>query len=103
MKFLPRSVVKKNARNLEIQWSDGEASTLDVVQLRRACVCAHCVDELTREAILKPEEVAETVRPVKVRNLGRYALVVDWTDGHSSSIYSWDLLRELGGLAISGE
>lgn len=100
MTILPRAVEKKGPRTLGIVWSDGEESQLDVVGLRRACVCAHCVDELTREAILKPEDVPESVRPLKVRNLGRYALIVDWSDGHSSSIYSWDLLRELDGKPV---
>ncbi len=32
---------------------------------------------------------------VKVRSLGRYALAIDWTDGHNSSIYSWERLQSL--------
>jgi|SaaInlStandDraft_1057018.scaffolds.fasta_scaffold11845_4 ATP-binding protein involved in chromosome partitioning len=96
-KRYPTSVEKGSERVLSIKWSDGEQAELDVVKLRRACVCAHCVDEHTREQILKPEDVAETVRPLRVRNLGRYALMIDWTDGHSSSIYSWDSLSRISG------
>lgn len=96
-KRYPTSVEKGTERNLSITWSDGEKADLDVVELRRACVCAHCVDEHTRQQILKPEDVAETVRPVRVRNLGRYALMIDWTDGHSSSIYSWASLSRMSG------
>jgi ATP-binding protein involved in chromosome partitioning len=98
MNAQPQSIEKKDARTLNIVWSDGQATPYDVVALRRACVCAHCVDEMTRAQILKPEQVSESVRPVKVRNLGRYALVVDWTDGHSSSIYSWPYLRKIAQL-----
>lgn len=103
MTIPPLSVDKKDARTLAISWSDGQSGDVDVVHMRRSCVCAHCVDEFTRKPILKPSDVSESVRPIKVRNLGRYALTVDWSDGHSSSIYAWDLLRELGGLSRSDE
>jgi ATP-binding protein involved in chromosome partitioning len=97
MKRYPSSVEKGSEKTLSVTWSDGQKADLDVVELRRACVCAHCVDEHTREQILKAEDVAETVRPIRVRNLGRYALMIDWTDGHSSSIYSWDALSRMSG------
>lgn len=91
----PSSIVKKGPRTLAVEWVGGETHLLDVVALRRACVCAQCVDEFTRQPILKPEDVPETTRPVKVKNLGRYALVVDWNDGHNS-IFSWEYLYDLG-------
>ena len=98
MSALPQTVQKKDSRTLEIVWTDNVQSHYDVVALRRGCVCAQCVDELTRAQILKPEQVAESVRPLKVRSLGRYALAVDWSDGHSSSIYSWPYLRKFAQL-----
>jgi ATP-binding protein involved in chromosome partitioning len=93
--ILPKEINKENETTLAIGWSDDKVTRHNVVELRRACLCAHCVDEMTREQILKPEDVSETVRPVKVKNLGRYALTISWTDGHGASIYSWDKLREL--------
>ena len=98
-KVTPKLIEKADGRNLRIVWSDDREFNYDVVELRRACPCAHCVDELTGAQILKPEDVADTVRPVKVRSMGRYALAINWTDGHSSSIYSWRKLRALAGLA----
>jgi DUF971 family protein len=92
---IPTKIDKHNDATLAIEWSDGKQTEHNVVELRRSCLCAHCVDELTREQLLKPEDVSETVRPIKVRSLGRYALTISWTDGHGSSIYSWDKLREL--------
>ena len=89
----PSAVEKAGPRTLRVVWSDGLKSDVDVVELRRRCPCAHCVDEFTRQPLLKPEDVSDTVRPVRVRSLGRYALSVDFTDGHSSSIFSWELLR----------
>lgn len=95
MKFTPVKIEKNDDRHLKIDWSDKQSANYDVVELRRACSCAGCIDELTGEQKLKPEHVSETVRPVQVRSLGRYALIIDWTDGHTSSIFSWDRLRKL--------
>ena len=95
MKLIPTAVEKTSERTLSISWSNRQRADYDVVDLRRACTCAHCVDEMTRVQILKPEQVSDAVRPVKVCSLGRYALAIDWTDGHNSSIYSWDRLQAL--------
>jgi len=97
LKFSPLVIEKKDERHLTIKWSDAQTFHYQVAELRRACGCAHCVDELTGRQILKPEQVPDSVRPIKVRSMGRYALVIDWNDGHSSSIFSWARLRKLAG------
>ena len=35
--------------------------------------------------------------------VGNYAIRIDWSDGHSSGIYSWAFLRELHGGGTSPE
>lgn len=94
MEILPTKVDKAGPKTLSIVWSDERKDLFDVVMLRRSCRCANCVNEMTGEQILKPEQVSEAVRPVKVTSLGRYALNFDWSDGHSS-IFSWEMLRKL--------
>jgi DUF971 family protein len=94
MEILPTKIAKAGPRTLKVQWSDDRQDLFDVVMLRRSCRCANCVNEMTGEQILRPEQVSEAVRPVKVTSLGRYALNFEWSDGHSS-IFSWDLLRKL--------
>jgi ATP-binding protein involved in chromosome partitioning len=94
-KINPISITKADDTTLTIAWSDDLVTNHNVLDLRKACQCAHCVDEMTREQILKPEDVSNTVRPIKVKTLGRYALTMNWTDGHGSSIYSWNKLRAL--------
>jgi DUF971 family protein len=80
---------------LEVVWADGHVSRFEVVFLRRACRCAHCVDEWSGQQILKPESVSADVRPRRIEPVGRYAIHIDWSDGHSSGIYSFDYLRQL--------
>jgi DUF971 family protein len=35
------------------------------------------------------------VRPVAIRPVGRYAIQIDWSDGHTTGIYPFDRLRSL--------
>ena len=81
---------------LSIQWMDGSASILAPRLLRIRCPCARCVDEMTGQRILRPEDVAEDVYPVAIHYVGRYALQFVWSDGHSTGIYPFDYLRGIG-------
>ncbi len=91
-----KRIWQQDERTLGINWTDGRKSLYDVVELRRQCRCAHCVDELTKERKLNPDEVKESIRPIKVESVGRYALTIHFSDGHKTGIYSFDKLRELG-------
>jgi DUF971 family protein len=44
---------------------------------------------------LRPEQVPEGVYPTAIEYVGRYALQFNWSDGHSTGIYSYDYLRQL--------
>lgn len=52
--------------------------------LRRQCRCALCVDEMSGVVTLKPEDIAETVKPNRIGKVGNYAIDVSWSDGHES-------------------
>lgn len=98
--MLDNSRIKKisqlDSRSLAITWSDNTNNTFDVVELRRKCPCASCIDEWTREQLLKPEHVPESVRPITVESVGRYALNIKFNDGHGTGIYTFAMLRNLG-------
>lgn len=70
-------------------------SLYPVAYLRRKCSCAACIDEWSGEQILNPDDVTEDVRPINVNPVGRYAINIEWSDGHRSGIYSFDFLRSL--------
>jgi len=89
------AIRQAGARELAISWADGSESRYDVRALRLACGCAHCVDEWTGEERLDPASVPEDVHPLKVETVGRYAIQIGWSDGHSSGIYPFSRLREL--------
>ena len=81
---------------LRIRWADGAVSELVPRGLRAACPCAGCVDEMTGERILDPADVPVDVMPHAIHYVGRYALTFVWSDGHSTGIYPYEYLRQLG-------
>ena len=91
----PTSLRQTSPTDLEIAWNDGHVSRYPVVYLRRSCRCASCVDEWTGAPILRPDQVAEDVKPVRIDPVGRYAIHIAWSDGHTTGIYSFDHLRAI--------
>ncbi len=95
MEAVPANVRQAGPDTLAIDWQDGETSEYKVFDLRLACPCAACRDEMTGERILDPKKVPPDVRPVKIVGVGNYAIQIIWSDGHDTGIYSFDRLRGL--------
>ena len=91
----PREITQKSATELMIRWGDGVESVYAVRQLRLACGCASCVDEWSGENRLDPDSVPDDVHPLQIESVGRYAIQIEWSDGHTTGIYPFDRLREL--------
>lgn len=87
----------EDGTRLRIEWKDGHVSTYGPRELRLACPCAGCVDEMTGERILTPRMVDEGVHPLEIQYVGRYALKFSWSDGHDTGIYPFEYLRRLCG------
>lgn len=94
--YTPVEIAQRGSRGLAIRWSDGAESLLDVRALRLACGCAVCVDEWSGEERLDPASVPEDVHPLRIQPVGRYAIQIEWSDGHGSGIYPFARLRALG-------
>lgn len=80
---------------LRIEWKDGVVSEYVPKYLRLLCPCAGCVDEMTGVRTIEPHMVDESVYPMAIHYVGRYAIQCVWSDGHSTGIYTYDYLREL--------
>ena len=94
--YTPTGIAQRGSRELAIRWADGAESVLDVRALRLACGCAECIDEWSGEGRLDPASVPEEVHPLRIQTVGRYAIQIEWSDGHGSGIYPFRRLRELG-------
>lgn len=96
LEVTPTRIAQQGPRQLAITWADGRESVFDVRALRLACACARCVDEWSGAATLDPASIPADVRPLRIHSVGRYAIQIDWSDGHASGIYPFRRLRELG-------
>ncbi len=80
---------------LKVAWSDGRDSVVAYKELRFQCPCAVCVDENTGVRKIKKESIKEDIQPVRINTIGNYALSIQWSDGHNTGIYAFDMLRKL--------
>jgi len=80
---------------LGILWGDGQRSVYPNFNLRVKCPCAGCIDEWTGEARLDQAAIPKNVTIKSLESVGRYAIKIDWSDGHNTGIYSFNYLRGL--------
>ncbi|MCO4835114.1 MAG: P-loop NTPase [Acidimicrobiaceae bacterium] len=91
----PVGLAQRDRTTLSVLWEDGRQDDLDVRDLRLACRCAACVEEMSGRALLDPATIAVDVAPRSITSVGNYAINVAWTDGHSTGIYAFDSLRAM--------
>jgi len=97
----PIGFLRRDPRTLSILWEDGRHDDFDVRDLRLACHCALCVEEMSGRKLLDPKTIRSDVSPKKIVSIGNYAINFDWSDGHNSGIYSFKDLRALGARAAA--
>lgn len=85
-----------------IDWADGHRSAFPSRWLRGHCPCAHCVDEWTGERKVGEADVPFNVAPVRLKSVGRYAVLIEWNDGHAAGLFSHQYLRELSAKYAEG-
>lgn len=90
---MPEEIVGLLRSTITFKWEDGHVSAYPARELRLACRCAHCVEEMSGRPILNPTTVPANVRAKQIDLVGGYAITVAWTDGHATGIYSFQDLR----------
>jgi DUF971 family protein len=94
----------KTGAGVDIAWADGHTSHYDFAFLRENCPCATCNDERGKKEsqramnlpaspllpMYKPKARAQSATQV-----GNYAIQINFTDGHSTGIFSYDYLRSV--------
>lgn len=93
---IPAGIRQRDPRTLSLRWIDGATFDIDVRDLRLACPCALCVEEMSGAPLLDPASVRADVAPRTITSVGTYAFLVKWSDGHGTGIYTHRYLRELG-------
>jgi DUF971 family protein len=106
---VPTGIARKSAAGgtelVEITWSDGTRLVYTPRRLRDACPCATCREQRATPAgganplqVLSAAEVAP-LAVAGMKPVGQYAYSIEFSDGHSTGIYTLEYLRELGGPA----
>ena len=106
LKPLAITLNKKDLSNqfLEIEWNDGKVCQYPLSHLREACPCATCREK--RAEPKKPNNPlalnvlsATEARPLTIdgmKPVGNYAYSIEFSDGHDTGIFTFDLLQKLG-------
>src|SRR5262245_19350124 len=104
----PRELgVPAEGGTLRIVWQDGHVTQIPLVTLRRECPCATCQHEREQKRagdaggerpgglrVIRGPSLSD-LGIARTDPVGRYAVQITWTDGHSTGIYSFDFLRSL--------
>jgi len=95
-----------NGAGVDIIWADGHASHYEFAYLREECPCATCNDAREKKASLgasAPALLSSPALPMfkpkpraqSATQIGSYAIQLNFSDGHSTGIYSYDYFRTI--------
>jgi ATP-binding protein involved in chromosome partitioning len=92
------TAIRRRAEGLEVSWDDAtDNRVLSYRAVRLACPCAACVDEMSGRRLLDPATIPADIAILALELVGAYGLRIRWSDGHGTGIYTFPLLRALGG------
>lgn len=95
MSVQPAGIKKSGTQALKISWTGGHESVYPFRLLRQNCQCALCVDEWSGKPLLARESVAQDLQGLAVNLVGQYALAIQFSDAHSTGIFTFKQLRAL--------
>lgn len=91
----PNQVVLTDSGDISVGWPDGLQGEFTAYDLRANCPCAACVDEDTGKRVLDTKLIPLDIKVDKAQAVGRYALSLEFSDGHTTGIYRYEKLREM--------
>jgi ATP-binding protein involved in chromosome partitioning len=87
--------INRQDDGLRIEWDQqGHVGFFPARQLRLACPCAGCVEEMSGRPLLNADAVPPDIRPASIALVGAYGIRINWSDGHSTGIYTFDRLLQ---------
>ena len=93
MSGAPVTIDVQRDAGLTLTWDDGATSRFGLDELRQHCPCAEC--RTRRERNLPVWPLASSPQPLRILDanlVGAWGMSITWNDGHSTGIYSWELL-----------
>src|SRR6476620_10157484 len=105
MKHDPEHIAISKSKGIRIDRHDGHHSNLPLALLRDNCPCATCTGahgtEPQKSNYSKPVDPSPfkmfepTLKMLDVEAVGSYAVKINWSDGHSTGLYTWEVLRKI--------
>lgn len=81
-------IEKIDPQHFSITWNDQKKSVYHIGQLQYHCPCKRCKDRLEKKR-------DENVSFSSIKEVGNYAISLDFSSGCKAGIYTFDLLRNL--------
>lgn len=81
----------KSSKTLDVNWSNGELSTISTSDLRRYCACSSC----RARGVVGSELINESSDVTDIKSLGASAVQIVFADGHDRGIYPWSYLKAI--------
>lgn len=95
-------VLLTSGEGVAIEWRDGHRSRYSFPYLREQCPCATCRERRARGQSVTQSRIRgdlpvyqEPARAVQAEPVGHYAVRFDFSDGHTTGIYSFPYFREI--------
>jgi ATP-binding protein involved in chromosome partitioning len=90
---VPHAITRRDD-GIVIDWDQsGHQGFYPARELRLACPCAGCIEEMSGRPLLDPGSLLPDIRPAAIELVGSYGLRVRWSDGHATGIYTFERLR----------
>jgi DUF971 family protein len=90
----PVTIDVQREAGVTLIWEDGTTARFELEELREHCPCAECRTRRDRaQPVREPASAAHPLRIVDAHLVGGWGIGISWSDGHTTGVYSWDLLR----------
>ena len=90
----PTTIDVDRSRGVTLTWPDGATNRFDLEELRLHCPSADCRNR--RDLDLPVWPLPASPRPLAIVDaelVGAWGITFTWNDGHSTGIFSWELLH----------
>ena len=88
----PSHIEVRRSHGISVTFDDGSSVVTEVSVLRENCPCADCRGRRSNGAVISTEGI--TISDAELH--GALGIALSWSDGHSTGIHSWELIRTLG-------
>src|SRR6185369_11507872 len=83
---MPDEIIGLLRSKVTFKWPDGHVTTYPARDLRLACRCASCIEEMSGKPLLDPATVPTTIRANSMELAGQYAVVIACSGGHTPTL-----------------